>query len=179
MLPPPYQHNFFPTLINSIFIDIELNPIINYLYLLKEKDQGVSKSNIGGWQSQDNLHTYPQFKNLCENIQLSFKKIKQKNPPQIEITSMWANISGKHQYNTIHSHGGYFPNQWSGCFYLKTFSDSGAFRVHNRTHPSEYVDLFPKPQEILLFNSDTHHSVLPNLSEEDRISIAFNFIEKE
>jgi len=170
-----YKHIFFPTEIYSAFANIDLDPIINYLYSIKEQDKGVEKSNIGGWQSQSDLHNHLELNNLNFAIKLAFKRIKRND---IYINSMWGNISSKYHHNTIHSHGDYKPTEWSGCFYLQIPEQSGAFRIHNRSHPSEYADIYPKSSELLFFNSDVHHSVLPNLSDEDRISIAFNFVEE-
>jgi uncharacterized protein (TIGR02466 family) len=170
-----YKHIFFPTEIYSAFANIDLDPIINFLYNIKNQDKGVEKSNIGGWQSQSDLQNYPELDNLNSAIKLAFKRIKRNN---IHINSMWGNISSKYHYNMIHSHGNYNSTEWSGCFYLQMPEQSGAFRIHNRSHPSEYTDIFPKSNELLFFGSDVHHSVLPNLSDKDRISIAFNFIEE-
>jgi uncharacterized protein (TIGR02466 family) len=173
------KFTLFPTEIYSMFIDVNLNPIINYLYFIKSQDKGVKTSNIGGWHSQSYLHLQPELNDLNLAIKSAFRKIKQKD---IHLTSMWGNISSKYHYNTIHSHGTinttHTNTEWSGCFYLQIPEQSGAFRIHNRAHPSQYNDIFPKPGALLIFNSDVHHSVLPNLSDKDRISIAFNFVEE-
>jgi len=168
-----YTHTFFPTKVYSFFIDVNKDSIINYLYSLKENNKGVLKSNVGGWQSSNDLHLKKELQELCIALKLSSKKHLNFN---IDIKEMWGNISSYGDYNKIHSHGSYNDTEWSGCFYLKTFSDSGDFVVHNRTHPSEHAPLNVKDNEVLFFQSDTYHSVLSNLESQDRVSIAFNFI---
>ena len=168
-----YKHVLFPTNVYSFFLDIDLDFYIKLLYNYKKDDLGVNVSNVGGWQSSHGLHNDKNFKDLCYSIKKSCFKLWSTN---IKILNMWGNISQKHHFNSIHSHGEFTPNQWSGCFYLQTFSSSGAFRIHHRSYPSRHVDLYPKPNEILLFESETYHSVLPNLEDQDRISIAFNLI---
>ena len=90
---------------------------------------------------------------------------------------MWVNISSYGHANSLHIHDKRKDGVKveSGVFYLKTNSKSGQLRFYNPIDLSIQYGLYPKPSQIVLFNSDLLHSVDPNLSKEDRISIAFKY----
>ena len=175
------------------FFDLEKNcnidnkPLVDYAY--KNVCSSVNVSNVGGYQSANlnlddtNLNplcTLVETKslNLCKNLNIKNK---------IKITSMWFNINKKGNYNQAHAHSGFI----SGVFYVKTNPNSGqiVFRhpsqLHpyfmkdievNEYHPSIANEWFfdPADCDLYLFPSYLEHYVLPNNTDEDRISFAFN-----
>ena len=141
------------------------------LYQLREVDLGNRISNVGGWQNSQQLDKFQEFlflPNLVRNLiggEILFENM-----------GIWGNISSKTHYNNIHTHGG-VDNQWSGVYYLQTPPNSGNIVFHNNL--GEIIKEYsPKIGDLLIFHSSLPHSVGVNNSDQDRISIAFNFIVK-
>jgi uncharacterized protein (TIGR02466 family) len=136
----------------------------------------------------------PQFANLKKQIQEKvdeyvYEVLGVTRKQKWLITTSWLNKAPT---------GGYHPSHWhsnsliSGVYYLKTNPTSGAICFHKeRSHNNIWRDTFcidfektneyntdcaisPKPNDLLLFPSILNHSVLDNLSQEDRYSLAFN-----
>jgi len=104
------------------------------------------------------------------------------------LQSIWININPKGGSNTPHHHPASYV---SGVYYAKTPQNCGRlvlehpainYDYHNNKHTiSEYNDknaarLFITPQvgKLVLFPSWARHYVEPNVSNDDRISLAFN-----
>ena len=106
----------------------------------------------------------------------------------LEIKKMWFNESGYKDYNPEHLHKDY---TLSGIFYVDVTKDSGDLVFHrdNWAHlftvsnTSKHHNLFtsstqhiiPENNMLVLFPSWLVHSAYPNLSDQKRISIAFDF----
>ena len=165
------QHLLFPTEVYTDNVLLDTSLMINFLYKKSQIDKGVHISNRGGWQSNSNLHQFKEFEPLCKYINNLFSTNLQ-NPGY--IMSMWGNISSKYHYNTIHHHGKH-PLFWSGVYYLQTDFNCGDL-VLSSYWDTDYTKKFtPKLGNLILFPASLSHSVEPNLSNSDRISIAFNF----
>ena len=146
--------------------------LIEKCYQIKKEFPTVSKSNINGYQSESNLHTNPLFFSLVKllnNINLQIT-----NYPNNRISDMWVNISPRHSLNHKHNHG-HDIHQLSGVMYLKVPKNSGDLYFYNPLNTNHVNHYQPTEGEILIFSQALSHSVGPNLSEEDRISIAFNY----
>ena len=170
--------------------------IIDLSYSLKSSDpKGMVRSNHGGWHSDTNFYqneeVYPLrliLEQVIENV-LNESKIDPEipTPPYAYVPDMWCNINGNGDINNVHSHPGC---HYSGCYYVKIPEmkdniDSGSLvfvdpRVHqnflkgNDMYCMSTYRITPEEGDILIFRSDMLHYVLPNKSDEDRISIAFN-----
>ena len=95
---------------------------------------------------------------------------------------MWVNISNFGNYNIIHNHRNNldFDNEGSivsGILYLKIPENGGGLNFYNPLDINLNHYHEPKEGQLLLFDSFLPHSVDANLSQEDRISIAFNYIQ--
>jgi len=153
-------------------IELDTQPLIEAAYKIQKNYPSSLKSNIGGYQSPSNLIDIKEFSKLTSLINNTmFSLTKTSN---FLVTSMWLNISPPNSYNDIHTHHT-STSKFSGVLYIKTPPNSGCITFSN---PLE-IDLFSKFQpyekSILIFHSCLPHSVEPNFSQEDRISIAFNF----
>tara|TARA_B100000900_G_scaffold383892_1_gene372221 strand:- start:2688 stop:3242 length:555 start_codon:yes stop_codon:yes gene_type:complete len=161
---------------SNILEDVNVNYWVDKCYQIKNHIPSSKKSNIEGYQSP-NIFTHPDFFDLISVLSKHIKKFKK--TPNLIIQSMWVNISSYGHANSLHVHNKYKDEDGvkveSGVFYLKTNSKSGQLRFYNPIDLSIQYGLSPKPSQIVLFNSDILHSVDPNLSKEDRISIAFNY----
>jgi hypothetical protein len=163
---------------NSCLEDLDTEYWVKALYEYKNHHpKGVSKSNNGGWQSTDNLHTFPYFYPLINQLYNTIINLF-KNP-NTKLISMWGNISPPNAFNQIHTHNhsisSYHNTDISGVLYLKVPENSGEITFYDPLFVSKNYTVKPKEKDILLFHQHLPHSVNPNYSKEDRISIAFNF----
>jgi len=169
---------YYPVLnvgFHRMFIEnLPVEDLLKKVYKFKEDnfDNSVKKSNRGGYQSTPDIHTYPGFYDLTHNLNKIFFEIF-KNPLQT-IQSMWINISCYENSNYIHTHGTEI-DLISGVLYLQVPKNSGEIGFVNPiTHNIDNL-ILPSPKDLLLFPQNLPHLVNPNLSQEDRISIAFNY----
>jgi uncharacterized protein (TIGR02466 family) len=106
----------------------------------------------------------------------------------INMTSSWFNFSTRGQYQEAHDHP---ENDLCAVYYHKAPENCGSIKFHtpsvtNRSarlfssvlkslETSAYVNYKPEKGKILIFPSFLTHSVLPNCSDDERISLACNF----
>ncbi len=167
------------------------------IYQLRASSPSVEKSNINGWHSETDLFIRKEesFKKLCSILMSETTRIlcsvsKNFDPTKYDGTfGGWININPKGGANSAHHHQ---PNDWSGVFYVRqpevNDMNSGMIEFVNPCQQSSELarkgfadagfDPFwrirPKPGQIVLFPSYLVHSVYPNLTEIDRISVAYN-----
>lgn len=138
-------------------------------------------SSIGGYQGHSfvdgELSTFIRDK----------LPVREDRPIKSVSLEMWTNINGPGHFNETHHHNPHSGTFMSGVFYVKCPEDSGAIRFydprpHIDTSPdsvyyggSKFIRFFPNPNTLLIFPPWLNHSVEPNQSQEDRLSIAFNF----
>ena len=186
----------FPTVVHEVtvknFKSIKKD-LVNYVYEQKQRDsQGVSFSNVGGWQSGP---SYSNFDNILlttitETLIPYFENDVLDMSKEITYDGLWMNINGKDNFNSAHNHPGC---HLAGVFWIQSPKGCGNLELqspHSFTmfqEMSRYTESFQKkssaypvymfpPTEgtILLFPASIMHKVESNQSDEDRISIAFN-----
>lgn len=177
--------------IYCIKLNFDIKNIANFCLKLNKNNKGVTKSNRGGWQSQEIYNEYPlinKLKNVIfENANVYIKEFKlNKN---LEFKDLWININGYKDHNALHHH--YPGSVISGVYYVKTFKNSGVLRFMNplsewmqetfknkifefNPNNSPAWDICPEDNLLVLFPSYLKHEVLPNLNKNKRISISFN-----
>jgi uncharacterized protein (TIGR02466 family) len=177
----------FPSFVYHEKLSIDLSSLKDSISELKLYDVGVNKSNEGGWHSGD---ISDKFDNLfllvkaeCNNILHEFNITGSCN-----IKSAWINANNYKDFNKIHTHPGSFL---SGVFYIKTPDNSGNIYFENPNPIVEHslygikirernllnsisYEIKPQENDLLIFPSYLPHYVKPNLSNEERISLAFN-----
>lgn len=154
---------------------------IDTILSLEKTEPSVKKSNSGGYQTHDNLHDIPVFKEFVsalERISASCCEEYLSKQCKTIVTEMWGNINYKYCYNAAHIHGGAL----SGVFYLKAPKNCGKLILRNPAVRSDgqlintpNYSIVPENLALILFPSWLEHYVEPNLSEEVRMSISFNF----
>lgn len=154
---------------------------VNHIIKLSELTAGVSKSNQGGWQSSDDLHQQPIFRELFSHITDTCNQLCSEYTGDAvtgTVISAWANINPEHAFNYEHTHEG----DISGVFYLQTPANSGKLIMVNPAVRSQSslirkpnFPVQPEPLALILFPSWLSHYVEPNHSNEHRISISFNY----
>ena len=153
------------------------------LYQLEEEGDSQSASNDGGFHS-DNLREEECLKPfLVDYIPIGIKTIfddlkLDKHCSGDFNVGIWGNINYPKCQNKPHLHPG---SHLSGTYYVKHPADSGNLRLYNphsyhdlEPFMNSHLEIYPSPCEFYIWRSDLMHDVGVNLSEEDRISIAFN-----
>ena len=164
--------------------------IINW----SRQDKGVQKTNVNGWHSPTDMHEKQEYKMLVDILyqaqQFIYKDESLDNEPF--LGNMWANINPPGGYNRAHTH----PNSlWSGVYYVKAPINSGHLKVEdpkpciNISRPKRKQGQLPKhlwnevhfepiAGRLIMFPSWLNHCVDTNQSNDIRISVSFNFLQK-
>lgn len=160
-------------------------------YRRRSEDVGQPPARSGGYNSQSirPAMAYPETKRLITLIerlaQAPFEEFGFSHT--CKIMNFWYNINGHRDYNVAHNHP---TATLSAVYWSQTPQDCGDLVLHNRVE-NDYIQMTwggnkdnnynvskikvnPVPGRLLLFPSWVYHSVDCNLSQEDRISLAFN-----
>lgn len=168
------------------------------------KDTGRQHSNLGGWQSEDNLQSLelPAVQHLLRMVTKVVNSATAIYVPGglIEATlawrvNAWVNINPSGASNAVHGHAGAF---WSAVYYV---DDGGAgskdggelyfhdprgllpamhdpllrFRIDGCLTAGYSEKITPAPGLLVVFPSWLLHSVDPFRGPRPRVSVAFNF----
>jgi uncharacterized protein (TIGR02466 family) len=191
-----FRELYFPTPI--YIVDIE-DPIFNKelerdIVAWANKDKGINRTNINGWHSETNMSELPEYHKLVKLLYESQRTIYEQEHLDSEpyLGNMWANINPPNAMNRAHIH----PNSlWSGVYYIKADSNSGHLKIDDpraaasmcrpRQKPGpapsrlwRETHFEPKAGRLIMFPSWLTHCVDPNKSNDIRISVSFNFMQK-
>lgn len=180
---------WFPSVIwSGLLTGVDNSGLETFAYDRKLTDEGVQVSNYIGWQSNsiregDNEH----FDTLVSVISKEIDSCAvQAELPELQIQNIWININSPGAYNHLHNHAG---GILSGVYYVKSTPEQGNI-FFERGDSAEY---FLPPMDkanyftstattykavtdaLYIFPSWLKHSVQPNLTNDDRISISFNY----
>ena len=191
-----YRELFFPTPIyildikdQSLNIELEKN-IINWM----NEDKGITRTNVNGWHSPTDMHLKPEFKKLTNALLEAQNKIYKEEYLDSEpvIGNMWANVNPPGGMNRAHQH----PNSlWSGVYYIKAPKNCGNLKIDDPRASASMIRpklkdgekpqrvwretrFKPEAGRLIMFYSWLMHCVDPNESNDTRISVSFNFLQK-
>ena len=158
------------------------------------KDKGITRTNIRGWHSTTDMHEKPEYQKLVSMLYDCQKTIYDQEHYESEpfLGNMWANINPPGGSNRAHQH----PNSlWSGVYWIKTPKNCGHLKIDDPRSAAAMVR--PKQKEgqlpsrlyrethyepiagrCIMFPSWLMHCVDPNESNDTRISVSFNFLQK-
>jgi uncharacterized protein (TIGR02466 family) len=175
---------------NTIHVEetSDCSKLIPEILKIKEKNSGVNISNIGGWQS--NAYNYPDhvfMQSIIREIHIPIRKVYDEMgiTDDVRLINYWFNVNDNRDYNQFHDHPfSYF----SACLYVKIPENSGNIvferpdplklciwtQKNNEHNRGMYIHQ-PVENTIVIFPSFIKHCVEQNMSDESRISIAFNF----
>ena len=143
------------------------------------------------WQTDQNLQNMEEFQELMSHVRaaaegvLDFVKVAYE---AFEVTGCWANVNPIGAPHMAHTH----PNNYlGGVYYART--QPGADKIWFRDPRAQPNIISPKVKEtnpynagqvsvdvkdgmLILFPAWFEHSVPPNLSDRERISISFNIM---
>ena len=186
----------FPTPIyifdhNDPSLNIQLEKdVMNWM----NQDKGVVRTNVKGWHSTTDMHLRPEYKRLVDGLYEAQHKIYMEEHLDSEpfLGNMWANVNPPGGMNRAHMH----PNSlWSGVYYVKAPKNSGHLKIDDPRSvaalsrpkmkegktPSRLwreTHYEPKAGRLIMFPSWVMHCVDPNESNDIRISVSFNFLQK-
>jgi|TARA_R100001443_G_scaffold108633_3_gene119259 uncharacterized protein (TIGR02466 family) len=157
-------------------------------------DKGINRTNISGWHSTTDMHEKPEYQRLVNALYQAQNKIYIEEHLDSEpfLGNMWSNINPKGAMNRSHIH----PNSlWSGVYYVKAPKNCGHLkiddprsialmsrpRLKNKEHPMRLwreASFEAIAGRLIMFPAWLTHCVDPNMSDELRISVSFNFMQK-
>jgi len=160
----------------------------------KEDPKGHDRTNVNGWHSTTDMNTKREYDPLTKKLFAMQDEIYKKEFLTMKpvLGNMWANINYPGGYNRPHLH----PNSlFSGVYWVKAPENSGNLLVYeprpgaqcnmpNRKKgplPSQLwreVNYVPKAGRAIMFPSWLWHEVRPNESDDIRISVSFNFLQR-
>ena len=142
-----------------------------------------------GWQSVQTLHDLEEFGDLVASVQRLLKGILRFlriGFDEFEITACWATVLTSGAAHKVHCH----PNNFlSRVYYLRTQTGGDTINFHDprsqtgiirppvvelTAENTEQVVVRVQNGTLLVFPAWLPHSVDPNASERERISISFN-----
>ena len=188
------REEFFPTSVYGKDVQLNNQELAQHIINWSKQDKGVQKTNYKGWHSQTDMHTKPEYKPLVDELFIFMKDIFKEEWLDREpiLGNMWANINPKDGLNQPHIH----PNSlFSGVYYVKSNPQAGRLKIYDpragvqivmpvrkKGQPPKHLwrdaNLDPIPGRILIFPAWLWHCVEPNESNDIRISVSFNFIQK-
>jgi len=159
-----------------------------------QQNKGVSKTNAGGWHSGTDMNKREEYNVLTEELFKMQEEIYQKEHLSLKpaLGNMWANINYPGCYNRPHLH----PNAlFSGVYWIKTPVQSGNLMLYdprpgaqmtmpNRKEGKLSPELWrevhyePVAGRCIMFPAWLWHEVKPNESNDTRISVSFNFLQR-
>lgn len=186
--------SIFPTFVWKVQLRAKFYEEVNksILTALNRMHRRSSELTPGkAWQSNQEIHELEEFRDFILYVNdtvktaLQFLKI---GYDAFEITGCWANINAPGTSHRIHSH----PNNFlSGVYYVQTQTGADTINFHdpriqtNIIRPpvteltagnTDQVVVSVRNGTLLVFPSYLQHSVDPNKSDEERISVSFNIM---
>jgi uncharacterized protein (TIGR02466 family) len=157
---------------NNPIPNLDIDYWIEKCYIISREYPSVSKSNSKeGYQSPQHVVGIDAFAPLVDILRNQVSIFLEHN--NFKMDALWVNISGHGCYNSMHHHG-FDSSLISGVLYLQTPENCGDIGFYNKYDDQRGVNVEPLPGKLLLFPQCLQHYVYPNLSDKDRISIAFN-----
>jgi len=185
-----------PVYIKNLPNAVQLNQYLEQQILKwKEADpKGKPRTNVNGWHSTTDMNKKQEYNVLTQELFTMQEEIfaKEHLTPNPVLGNMWANVNYPGGYNRPHLH----PNSlFSGVYWIKTPVKSGNLVLYeprggaqctmpNRKKgalPSQLwrdVHYEPVAGRCVMFPAWLWHEVRINESNETRISVSFNFLQR-
>lgn len=166
---------------------------IEHFKLLEEKDQNRYPYDYGytSYASTSNILSTEQLCPLEKFISVAVQEVHEKlNLPlsgPLRLINSWVSINRKHCTHERHNH---LPSTWSGVYYVQADNNDGNITFFNEHMKSNWpycsTDLNnpltrpiftvqPETGLLLIFPSYLEHQVHENKTDNERISISFNY----
>ena len=188
----------FPTPIYFKMVK-DVQKMNKYLYPLikawSKKDKSETRTNAGGgWHSPTDMNKKTEYNPLTQEVfDMQHEIYKDYGmQPKPGLGNMWANINYPGGYNRPHLH----PNSlFSGVYWIKTPIKSGDLilydprpgihttmpnRKEGKLPPQLWREVHYRPRAgtVVMFPAWLWHEVRTNESNDIRISVSFNFLQR-
>ena len=184
-----------PVYIQEVSNAVELNQYLEQkITQWSQQNKGVLKTNAGGWHSTTDMNRKEEYNVLTKELfAMQYEIFKKEFLTQKPVLgNMWANINYPGNFNRPHLH----PNSlFSGVYWVKAPEKSGNLMLYeprpgvHTTMPSRKegklppelwreVHYQPKAGVAIMFPAWLWHEVQPNESNDTRISVSFNFLQR-
>ncbi len=191
----PEVLRLFPTFVWKAQLAPEIHAAIDAAIWQTLQDSAPRELGSGdAWQSGYGLHQLDAFREFLSAVDaavgavLEFLRI---GHHAFRITGCWANVNAPGGTHRLHSH----PNNFlSGVYYLQVQAGADTINFHDpraqtaiirppvttlTAYTTDQVVVRVVPGVLLLFPAWLQHSVDPNTSAENRISVSFNVMFEE
>ena len=164
--------------------------LLDQVAVLKSQLPGTVQPGQG-WQTRTDLHKLEPFAGMFEIINMASRQVLDMlkvAPTPFEITGCWMNIKPRGSGHVLHGH----PNNYlSGVYYVKAPKGADSivfhdFRMNRQVIEPRYTEptaltssraqVPVKTGVMIIFPSWLPHSVEPNPTQEERVSLSFNII---
>ena len=179
-----HKYQLFETCIYEKTCDLDLEELFDRCRQHQRLVESIKMSNWDGGYQGHGFHD-SEFESM---IRQCYPRNSQGLELSVNIQS-WVNINGPGHWNALHNH---LDEQCllSGVFYVRCPPKSGDiffydprylssvgthFRYYNQGDGG-YLALTPKDNMLLFFPPSLFHMVSPNMSQQERCSIAFNIM---
>ena len=185
-----------PVYIKNLPNAVQLNQYLEQQILKwKQNDpKGKPRTNVNGWHSKTDMNKKQEYNVLTQELFTMQEEIfaKEHLTPNPVLGNMWANVNYPGGYNRPHLH----PNSlFSGVYWIKTPVKSGHLilyepragaqctmpnRKEGKLPPELWRDIHYEPVagRCVMFPAWLWHEVRINESNETRISVSFNFLQR-
>ena len=182
----------FSSFVAEDHLYIDNKRVRRYCMDRRDIDPGRQISNQGGWQSEIIYNVEPDLSELAQAV---IERVRAVNnnigfaDTKIFLQGLWVNINNNQNYNEIHDHPKSF---YSAVYYVSASEDQGDLMF---CHPIPFISNYfitnkiesltpfnsnmwrmpPKTGHLYIFPAYMSHFVRRNMTDNDRISVAFNF----
>ena len=186
----------FSDFIYHATLDVDENNLERYVKNIISNNTSRVRSNVGGYQSNDlelNDNILFLFNEIENHLHKTAQNIGFKR--KLRLNNFWLNVNNHKDYNAPHRHP---QSLMSGVFYIKVPENSGRikfinpngalidsylsyfhFQVGKDYSPTSLLasewNITPEKNDLILFPPWLEHWVESNNSNEERISISFNY----
>lgn len=136
------------------------------------------KDSTDTLSEDSDIPTHPELEKMLNSINEQYFA---KHKTNLKLDEFWGHIHDKNQSTNLHHHAtvNNLDNspQISGVYYVSVPKDAGVivFQYPINQYMEKRYWIQPKEGLFILFPSTLNHFVTRNNSEEERISISFNF----
>ena len=139
----------------------------------RENNPESNKSNVKAWHSDWFTQKNDVFKNISQRLVYECNKILQdflKSDEELYCYNMWINMYEKDDYTVLHQH---FPSDYSICYYVDVEENCSPIKFPPK------LEITPKNDMLLIFDSNIFHEVPPTKGERTLISMNLKFVGTE
>lgn len=132
---------------------------------LRDTTDSVFRSNKGGWQSD-------RCKRVTHDWAIPVVDAVKEAAGYTGEVTYWFNVNKGEDYNEWHDHDKGDTDELCACLYIQIPEGAGNIEFERN---KQIMTITPQAGLVVVFPDDIMHRVLPNQTQTERISMAFNF----